>query len=185
MLDAPAGLPYVAQPETRHHIGSSQRAFHKQLTLFEHLVFFAGFLVIIAVAIVIGLVVSNWAWLLLLLIFPYAGVYFSLIEKDRRMNLLATALEPTTVVEQPPPKLGPIGDRDDVVVDVSRTAIEASAAQQSVELEQSEALASGENAHISGNPAEEHRVSSYADPTAEGPVSALKGPKAEPSCNVM
>ena len=104
MLDAPSTLPYHTQPETRHHFGSTRRAYHKNLTLFEHLAFQSGTLVILALAIVLGLLVSSYCWLLLLLVIPYVGMYFSLLEKDRRMHELATALSPRAhPAEHPPP----------------------------------------------------------------------------------
>jgi hypothetical protein len=132
MLDAPATLPYTQHPETRHRFGSTRRAYHKELTLLEHLAFFSGTLVIIAVAIVLGILVTEWAWLLLLLILPYMGMYISLIEKDRRMRLTRKALDSAANAEQPPPKRAPNGLRDLTETDRAGVGVEASLTQDRI-----------------------------------------------------
>ena len=84
---------------------------------------------IVAVAIVLGILVTEWAWLLLLLILPYMGMYVSLIEKDRRMRLTRKAMESAAHAEQPPPKRAPYGLRDLTEADRAGIGVEASITQ--------------------------------------------------------
>ena len=96
MLDAPAGLPYSHESASRHHYGSSRRAFRPMaMTRLDHALFFFGGCLILGLAIVLGIIVSPFCWLLLLLILPYAGMYFSLLEKEQRMKAYSESIRST------------------------------------------------------------------------------------------
>ena len=66
------------------------------MTRLDHALFFFGGCLILGLAIVLGIIVSPFCWLLLLLILPYAGMYFSLLEKEQqRMKAYSESIRST------------------------------------------------------------------------------------------
>jgi len=68
---------------TRNRWGESQRLHRPTLSLWEHALFQLGGVVLILVAVLLGVFVTDHFFLLLLLVIPYYGFWFALLEKVR------------------------------------------------------------------------------------------------------
>lgn len=88
---ADTGWSEASPSQSRHSWRASQRP-HRKITASDHAMLAIGGCLILAVAVICGILVDQYFFLLLLVLMPYSFFWFALKEKDDRILTLQHAI---------------------------------------------------------------------------------------------